>query len=335
MNKLSFKKFLPGLVSVIIIAGMAVQSFATNIDLAAFVNKDKYMTKYYELDWRIKDINNRLDRLYKFVCKNVKTYAGTGESENTPAYPFYFYSFNSYSNDQERCYTFLDDPKALRVNKRYLLTYRGTAATSGSWRYHTNTFEKEIPASLCKWRSGIELLPNTKVKITLTDQLYGNRADTYWQTIVMGPFKKVPKFTAGSTQSTGYICELPFTLVNSTYNWTNGIEYAYNRETEPTSWTTFGSDVQSYTYGYYYSGASSSQYPALTAADFENGDIALGKKSRGHTMWYFTSGTIADISSRTNVWIRIRYGISTESNNYFAAFANLHELNLTSWNNNK
>ena len=68
MNKPSFKKFLPGLVSVIIIAGMAVQSFATNIDLAAFVNKDKYMTKYYELEWRIKDIEKRLDRKFACLC---------------------------------------------------------------------------------------------------------------------------------------------------------------------------------------------------------------------------------------------------------------------------
>ena len=335
MNKLNFKKFLPGLVSVIIIAGMAVQSFATNIDLAAFVNMDKYMTKYYELDWRIKDINNRLDRLYKFVCTNVKTYAGTSYADNTPAYPFYFYSTNSWVSYYERYYTFLDDPKALRVNKRYLLTYRGTDATSGSWRSHTNRFEKEIPASLCKWNKGIELLPNTTVKITLTDQPYAADSDTYWQTIVMGPFKKLPKLTAGATQATGYICELPFTLTSSTYNWTNGFEYAYNRTTEPTSWTTFGTDVQLYTYGYYYSGSSQSQYPPLTAADFENGDFALGKKSRGHTFWYVNSGAPTDVSSRTNVWIRMRYGISTGSNNYYAAFANLHELNLTSWNNNK
>ena len=335
MNKLNFKKFLPGLVSVIIIAGMAAQSFATNIDLAAFVNKDKYMTKYYELEWRIKDIEKRLDRTYKFTCTNLKSFAGTTALvENSPAYAFSMNEFTSSYQPNNRYVAFLDDPKALRVNLRYLLTYRGTNTTSGSWRTHNTIMEREVPASMCKWNPGIELLPTTKVKINLTNNPYANNSTTYWTTIIMGPFKKVPKFTAGQSKTQGYICELPFVLTNSTFNWTNSAEYNYNTEKEPTSWTSFGSDAAIYTYGYYKSGWSYSQYPALTAADFENGDVALGKKAIGHTQWFFQNGTIADISSRTNVWIRIRYGIS-QSSDGFSSFANLNELNITSWNNNK
>ena len=334
MNKLSFKKFLPGLVSVIIIAGMAASTFATNIDLAAFVNMDKYLTKYYELDWRIKDIEKSLDRLYKFTCKNVVSFKGTYTSENAPGTPFYQNSNGTAYLQHTGYVAFLDDPKALRLGTRNNLTYYGAqGAASGSYKFHTNTFVREIPASVCKWNQGIELLPNTKITVTHTDYVNSAANDTYTTTIIMGPFKKVPKFTGGSSQTTGYICELPFCLTTTTHNWTNAMSYNYNTETQPTSWTSIGSDVQSYTYGYYKSGWSSSQYPALTAADFENGDVALGKKSLAHTMFYFAGGNIADLSSRTNVWLRLYYSGSGQSGP--ATWLSMDEVNLTSWNNNK
>ena len=84
MNKINFKKIAPGIISVVIIAGMAIQSFATNVDMAAFVKKDTYMTKYYELDFRIDDIEKSLARTYRFVCTNLKSYGGTA---NTYAFP--------------------------------------------------------------------------------------------------------------------------------------------------------------------------------------------------------------------------------------------------------
>ena len=331
MNKLSFKKFLPGLVSVIIIAGMAVQSFATNIDLAAFVNKDKYMTKYYELDWRIKDIDGRLDRLYKFTCKNVKSFVGGSASNyaiNTP-FAVNFWAGN-YDGDNW-LYAYLDDPKAIRVNTLYAFGIYGTPSL---YRRHTKIFKKEFPASICKWKPGIELLPNTKVKIEISDDKYATNDSTLVQTVIMGPFKKFPKYTStGGSPSTGYICETPFCLFQSTWNWTNVMSYAYGSETEPTSWTSIGSDVNTYTYGYYNAGWNESQYPPLTREDYENGDVALGKKSMAHTKWYFQAGTVADLSSRTNVWLRIRY--SYNSTGGYSAWLNMGEFNITNWNANK
>ncbi len=333
MNKPSFKKFLPGLVSVIIIAGMAVQSFATNIDLTAFVNMDKYMAKYYELDWRIKDIDGRLDRLYKFTCKNVKTFGGTHYNPRGRGTPFYMGSYNSNYNSDNYFYAFLDDPKAVRVNRRYLLIYNGTGSPGGTYRLHTNTMKREFPASMCKWNKGIELLPTTKISFSIDDRVTGGNTNTMTATVTMGPFKKVPKFTGGQSQATGYLVELPVQLFNSTWNWTNVMQYAYGSETQPTSWTNLGSDVQLYSYGYYYAGYSNSQYPPITREDYENGDIAIDKKSFGHTFLYFNAGTVADLSSRTNVWLRMYYSYSATSS--WGSYAGLDQLNLTSWNNNK
>ena len=76
MKKINFKNLIPGLISIVVIAGMAFQSLATNIDLAAFVPKDIYMEKYYDLEFRARDIQNSIERTYKFVCTNVKTFGG-------------------------------------------------------------------------------------------------------------------------------------------------------------------------------------------------------------------------------------------------------------------
>ena len=337
MNKLSFKKFLPGLVSVIIIAGMAVQSFATNIDLAAFVNKDKYMTKYYELDWRIKDVKDRLDRMYKFTCKNVKTFAGTTPQTIAPvaSNPFYFNNFSASYIGWNYYTAFFDDPKAIRVSTRYALTYGGAqGGIGGTYKVHTNTFKKEYPASLCKWRDGFELLPTTKVSITINDRVTGASTNNMNTEIIMGPFKKVPKYTTVGQQLTqGYICEFPHVLFNSSWNWQNVMSYNYGTETKPTSWTTFGSNVYTYI-GTVNAGQNTlSKYPTFTRADIENGNMALGKALRGHSELWFNNAVPADISNRTNVWLRLYYSYDSTSN--LGTFANLGEMNFTNWNNNK
>ena len=44
-SNINFKKIIPGLISIVIVVGMFAQTFATNIDLNAFVTNDEFETK--------------------------------------------------------------------------------------------------------------------------------------------------------------------------------------------------------------------------------------------------------------------------------------------------
>ena len=188
MNKLSINKILPSVVSIMIIVGMAVQSFATNVDRAAFVQKDKYMTKYYELDWRIDDVNKSLERLYKFTCTNVRSFGGSGQEQS---YDNIFYQRNATQTYHWYSLPIADlsEEGYLRVNNADALTWFGNHGK-------TDRMEFEIPASLCRWRKDVELYPHTKVKILLL-RTWPNTSGTQQQAtlqfeIKMGPFKKFP-----------------------------------------------------------------------------------------------------------------------------------------------
>ena len=61
--------------------------------------------------------------------------------------------------------------------------------------------------------------------------------------------------------------------------------------------------------------------------------MALGKALRARSELWFNNAVPADISNRTNVWLRLYYSYDSTSN--LGTFANLAEMNFTSWNNDK
>ena len=259
MNKLSFKKLIPGLVSVIIIIGMAAQSFATNVDMAAFVPKDKYMTKYYELDWRIDQIENKLINLYQFTCTNVRTFAGVNlrNSTGVDLYRNTAYTYNNGGTDDTTLIRNYIYPTVI-LNKAGYLTVNTPAAinASNTTRNHWQHYEKSIPASLCTWMDGIK--PAENCMITAKYSTYYNGA-TYksgitniQNEIIMGPFKKF-KYPAqvGTNYSYAWVV-LPYQfgvpgktadLVNNPASSPTSLQYAENSLTKPTTWTNLATNA--------------------------------------------------------------------------------------------
>lgn len=332
MNKSNVKKFFPGLISIIIIAGMAASTFATNVDMAAFVDKDKYMTKYYELDWRIDEIEKKLERMYKFVCTNVRSFAGSAYTHQNLA-PNIFGTFSvgttfPYNNYPIVC---LEEQKYLKFNNQALLINYGNYA-------NTRTFVNELPASLCKWRDGIELRPDTKIRITATRQFSGYGADTrvsqgsrvYYEFII-GPFKKFPHITTTGTTS-GFICS------SDKFTGTNGIggttvSYAYNQETLPTSWTSMtGNMALGSLYAKGYNGSVVKQ-PRLTPEDLANYAFKDPYKSNN---WYYelyvATAFSVNLSTYKDVWIKASY--TENGSNASNVIFNTYNT-ITDWNYNK
>lgn len=323
MNKLNLKKILPGLVSVVIIAGMAAQTLATSVDMAAFVNKEKYTTKFIELEWRIKDIQKSLDRLYKFTCTNLASFAGTRAAYDYPPAWGYQRNYNHSYYFMNELVASVDQAKYLRVNKRY--TIQGKNALVNS---HTHRFTKEIPASMCKWNPGIEIYPETKIKFLVTRTDYSGADTTGSMTVTMGPFKKFPRYTtAGTSISTGYICEFEEPMITWGFG-TVTVQYKSGSRTEPTSgWSssTAGVTLTSTNRGY----SSYSQYPDITGTELAE----LYEKGYGKTtnVFYWSSNVFTpDLSSSKDIWIRWTYSNTGVAS--IAAYLPLRNWNLETWN---
>lgn len=339
MRQINCKSFLPGFVSIVIIVGMAIQSLATNVDMAAFVKKDTYMTKYYELDWRIDEIEKNLERMYKFTCTNVVSFAGSGAvSQHGAPWRTQWLNRtpigqNAYGNTylyMVQPIAFFDDPNYLRFQKRFTLVAGGTGST-GSYRYHTTVMEKEYPASVCKWGNGIEPAPSAKVKIKVTESITGGSTDTTTLEYIFGPFKKIPKYT-GYGQNNGKFVILPDCIYAGTVNNAN-LSYAYGRETQPTSWTSISSTTL-YTYGYYPTGVQdASGWPDYTKEDIER-DAYSRRNQRVLTNIWFDGTTLMDLSSYENVWIRYVYSSSSATDPFGVNFG-MGDFTVTSWNYNK
>lgn len=337
MKKINFKKIIPGFISFVIIAGMAFQSFATNVDMAAFVKKDTYMTKYYELDWRIDEIEKTLERMYKFTCTNVISFAGTGfyYADGSPAHAQILNGGHLYYGDswaqtlvfKNYPTIFLDDSGYLRLNKRFPLSY------GGLFKAHNIVMEKEYHASQCLWHEGIVPAPNCKVKMKVIHKiksLDGNASEFEY---ILGPFKKFPKYTAYG-QTNGKFVVLPDCLNRTTMNQT-GLQYAYGTETQPTSWTNFSTTSASlYTYGFYPTGrGDQSGWPDYTDEDIEK-DAYSRKNQRMLTYIWFDNAVPQDLSSYKNLWIRWTYTTS-DSSYPSSSYWGLRDMTITSWNNNK
>ena len=320
MMNINIKKLIPGMISMIIIAGMAIQSFATNVDLEAFVDLDTYTEKFNELDFRIDDIDKELDRLYKFVCTNVATFAGSqpwGSSQH--------YVGGHYNNSDSAGYPThyyspvvdLSQDKWLRLGQIDFITYTASLYPANKFK---KVYEYERPASLIRWREGIEPAPTCKVKVNIVyDGRLNNNSSCE---IIMGPFKKFPNITTvGSGKTQCSICDIPRYL-----SWTfTGTEfyYAVNSEQEPTSWTSHSGRLTTTTVN---AGATNSYYPYPTFNDVT--DPNVGEESRIHWLTYMSTA-MPNLSSYTNIWIKHRW---SDTSNHFYFQTDRSQVNLTSWN---
>ena len=337
MKNINFKKLLPGIISILLIAGMAIHSFATDIDLAAFVEMDYYTAKYAELDYRINDIEASLNRLYKFTCANVRTFGGQ-TAQNPGSTLFVYYDSSSTQGWRPWPIADLAQQKYLRFN--YLGTLRQPFAVPANT--HTWTYKK--PANLIKWHPDIEPAPNCSVEINIRRRW---PSGTSWTTVndlsevilTMGPFKKFPRYTStGALLSNGYICEFPdFPFLSSvTPNANEGnYKYAYGQETLPTSWTN--EQTMRVTVG-----GSVTVTKSTTGTQYKTDDIKKkmdtatytdpGVNYQKNTM-YMSVVPNVNFSQYENLWLRVIYNYAGPSGviNYIS----YPDLNLTTWNNNK
>ena len=320
MKNINLKKFFPGLVSMIIIAGMAIQSFATNVDMAAFVHKDKYMTKYYELDWRIDDIEKRLDRLYKFTCTNIKSYGASGDDYVT-SNPFY----QGYS---DHTYTWQSVPRVDLSEEGYLRFNTREAINAFGNHSKTDIATQTFPASLFNWRDDIELYPHTSIKYnfkrTWPNSTAFNINAAYEIVVVMGPFKKMPNITSTGS-SGGAICGGRIAM-SSLPGGT--LTYNYNSDTEPTSWinTTGGIAATTMNNG----GLSSSykvQVDPITPESMQ--EVYSDHTKAGPISIIYFSSVPTDLSSYDKVWLKCTF---SSAGTYETRYIDTLRLNLTTWN---
>lgn len=326
MKNINFKKLIPCIISLFVILGMAAQSFATDVDLSAFVPKEEFDAKYYELNYRVKNIEDDIERTYKFVCTNVKTFAGTPFTALAGARnPFNAWNTNSVYHWMNFPIVDFSDPKALRFNSGGMINLYGS-------HYKVSNFEYEIPATLCKWRDGIELGKECKVKFDVS-RTWGSgtgpatNVTDVTVNITLGPFKKFPKITtAGSAISQGYVCDIPAVPCKNTANGT-AFYYAYGTETEPTSWTSDTGRLYMNTAN---SGNTNySKFPTKNAEYLR--EHAYSKDALYlNQMIHFNTVPAADFSTRTNLWLKYTYQSSSMG---VDRGLNLDFLKMTNWNN--
>lgn len=330
MKSNNIKKIIPGFISMAIILGMAIQSFATNVDMAAFVKKDKYMAKYYELDWRIDNIESTLEKLYKFVCTNVRTYGGNNR---------YTYCntvfFQDYGTQTHVWYPLpiadLSEEGYLRVSANDALNWFGNHSK-------TDKFEAEFPASLFKWRNGIELYPTTKIKHVITRTVPNTTAHSQIPSIthelIMGPFKKFPRVTATGTAGAYCISNGWAAAFYNSSSFT-ALYYNYGTDTQPTSWSTMTGSLGFSTFS-----RNTSSLPSelkggvLTKEEMEAGMYRGADKREVNAFWtgvYQNPAIGADLSSYDKVWIRA----TSPATNVSSPLIDPTIYKITTWNNNK
>ena len=238
-KNISFKKLLPSFISLVVVVCMAASTFtafATGIDLEAFIKKDEYKTRLYEVEFKINNIEKELDRIYKFTCTNVRTYGGSQYLSTSNVHQRMFAPHVTGTSTNPFQYSLTVDMSQDKYMRVGFGSFLGWSSSTYDTANTLRELEYEIPASEMKWREGIVPMPNCKLmwKGTLTGIINSN----YTMSITMGPFKKFPAITStGATISSGYICELPTRVWGTT---TSGLtfKYAFGSETEPTTWTT-------------------------------------------------------------------------------------------------
>ena len=334
MSNINLKNMLPGIVSIAIIAGMAIQAFATNADMSAFVKRDKYLTTYHELDWYIDDIEKSLDRLYKYSCTNVKTWGGTGWNTHTLMDVW----FSGYSGANS--YHWYQNPIADFSEEGYLRVAQRDAINAFGNHSKTDVLTKDVPASLLKWRSGVELYPHTKITHKITrvwpNTTSAEQHPTYTFEVEMGPFKKFPHVTGGTSWNQSTICAGPSSLLPGFYGTvgTNAMYYAHGTDTRPTSWTTLTSAVFNNTTSSRNNTSTTTEFrDQYSATDLEENSYDNPDKANSTLRYYYYSTLPGvNISSYDKVWIRI---YCSATNITYSTAYDTGSYNLTTWNNNK
>ncbi len=314
------KKMITSIVSIVIVAGMALQSFATNIDLEAFVNKEEYMSKYYEIDWRIDEIDAELERLYKFTCTNVASYGGTGDNTYRSDQPFYM-------RNVTQTYPWYPNPIVDTSTEGYLrVNFQDMIHKYGAHGKY-DVFEREVPASLCKWRTGFELYPNTTIKMKVTRNLANTTSASPTKgmsaEMIMGPFKKVPYITQTSYAGALMTTDQFFWHYQTSYN----MYYAYGTDKAPTTWSTqMGSNI--YLSNMSLGNNKPDNFPAELRyeVDIENSKYKYDKASNVAFM-YCSSAMTTDLRSRDKVWLRAYASWTGELTDLTLA-----DLTCTTWN---
>ena len=314
------KKLITPIISFVILAGMAASTLATGVDLTAFVNKEKYMTKYYELNYKIDDITAELERLYKLTCSNVVSFGG---SNYTTLFTGRIFARRNYTQS----YHWWSCPTIDTMEDKYL-RFNFMDALQRMSSPKADTMVKEVPAHLCKWRTGFELKPETKIKTKMTRTVGSGsgmgRAVPYTIEIIMGPFKKVPYVT--TTGDAGALMSTQEFVFPGWYNlnW----YYAYGTEKEPTSWSSqLGGTLYTSTST---SDASFVRQELRYPIDMENKGYKYDKNAQ-MTYLYVNSAMTTDISNRTNVWLRCYYSYTGSD---LADFTT-NDYTITTWNYRK
>lgn len=329
MKNISMKKLISGTISLVIIAGMALATFATNLDLEAFVNADDYEFTFHELDFLIDDLDTELERIYKFTCTNVKTFGGqVYNNDHTTMF---------YTRNTTATYGWYAQPVADFSEEGYLRVNFADAINDFTGHGKTDKWEFKLPANLVKWNDGVEPAPNCFLKSELSrtwPNVAGTKsvgASSVTMTVTMGPFKKFPNFTtAGAEKNQGLICGFDRILALSGNTPSAGLlKYAYNQTEEPTSWSTDGAGR--ITIGNTRWKGQTSSFYKQTAADVEAGAYTKTGGLREQYIYMYTSPT-TDFSQYTNFWLSVTYTYAgNRGYEYSSGFDN---YTLTSWNHN-
>lgn len=338
-NKTYIKKIVPGIISMLIILGMAVASFATNVDMEAFVTMEDHMTQFNEVEWRINDLDAELERLYKFTCTNVKTFGGSGGAADS-------YILNAseilygYRN-QTATYHWYANPIVDLSEEGYLRFNTHDQINGFSGHGSTTKWEFEVPATLCKWADGIEPAPNCKFKYKISMVWPNTTArSTAISTVIvetiMGPFKKFKKYTTGGTsKNNGLILETDRVFnPGSRTTPVGGMYYAYDTTEEPTSWTRTDA-TGTYTVGSIQrkGAAADGLYPERTIAEMEANPYDKLVAQRVSNRVYMSGIPTTDFSKYTNFWIRTYETVNGSTD--MAMRASMMNSTITSWNHNK
>lgn len=326
MKNINMKKLIPGIISIVVVIGMALQSFATDIDMESFVRRDLHRQTYYELDWLIDDIEKSIERLYKWTCTNVVSFGGQGNYVNGTTI--------SYQRASTQTYHWNMDPITDLSEEGYLRFNPADAINAFGNHSKADVYEAELPASLALWRSEVELYPTTKIKAKLTrvwpNTTSASQSATWTQEIIMGPFKKFPNISTLTTQASTFCSVTKFFPLSLDMA---SVSYRYGTDTEPTSWASMtGSltvlqtdkNTQSYT-----TIPRELLRGVTTQADIEDNFYRGDKSKISTTACYFYANTTwgTNLSNYDKVWIR---AVGTVSGTYE------HKIDgwtLTSWNN--
>lgn len=320
------KKTIPALISVFIIVGMAVQSFATNVDFGAFVTKETFMTKYYEQEFLIDDIDREIERLYKFTCTNVKTFGGSSRSLLTGHAIFNM-------NTSGGAYHFFLHPFADLAEEGYLRFNHQSIINDFIGHGKRDDFYYEVPGPLVKWNDGVEPAENCKIRIDVYRTWPNTTSPTsaesaYGGTVTMGPFKKFKKFTtAGSARSQASLCGIKMTEMGGWTAMTAGsFKYASDTKTMPTTWKTDSTAVLTATW--YWNNQPNYGYFTKTAAEIEAEPYSKKTADTRERTFYFNALPTTDFSQFTDFWIQIPVNVLPRT-------FSMDDFTITTWNHNK